>query len=983
MLYKARLGSPEDVGDAEGYEWLAVVARELEGAPLPEQARKFAGDVLDAADPEQIRIKGEAAPAHLGNLLRVLCGVAPFFAKILQRHPDLLLELCDDDLCTQRSLPELELALEAALAQPGDAPPEERLRAFKYRELARITVRDCTEALVPLPRSEVTLLELSQLADVLLQSALNLAKERLSGQLEAPRLRDEVGTERPLRFCVLGLGKLGAGELNYSSDVDLVYIQDPVPVGSTCVGAAPKVYFDRLAIEFGKIVGANLREGFLYRVDLELRPNGTQGELVVTDGALLNYYEYWAQAWEKAAFMKARPVAGDVDLGWHAIVAIAPAIYQATINYRFTDGIRSLKAKIQSARGGAVDAFNVKIDPGGIRDVEFIAQALQLLHGARIPQLRDRSTQGALRNLEAVGLLEPDTAVDLHEAYLYLRRIENRLQMEGERQVHRLPKTSDGMARLARAMGDLRDDAAERLAREVERRRHFLRSLTADTVGEDNHERVAELFQHAAPGLFQFDLTRVLVQELIGHFAVQIDECADAERALNNLDRFIRASGERRSYLELLLDRPELVQRLVGMFGASNFLSSYLARYPRLIEPIFRDPDVLLFDREALQADHAAVLAECAEASGNKDLETQLDALRLFHHKQIVNVGLIDLASEAQRSEVECSLGEIATVCIERALGIARDQLEARGKAPPPAAQRGGFLVVAMGKLASFEITYGSDLDLIFLYQRDEHSEGSEADVQDYFARLAQCFMSAIQTPTGLGACYEVDARLRPSGNQGLLVSSIQSYARYHAESAATWERQALLRSRPVAGSVSLADEFRALRLQILGGPNPDALALDIHLVRTRMEEELAKETTGKRDYKTGRGGALDIECAVQYLQLQHGGLYPELLEVAPLDSICQNLERLDLLDGECARVLREGWAFLQELGSRMRIVENRSISSINVEHGDQSTLARQLGYSDAGGEGSARRALMNDYRDVTESVRSVYLEIIGLATDV
>jgi glutamate-ammonia-ligase adenylyltransferase len=976
--YAARFESPGGL-DTRGCEWLTIVYRALDAAPRVDQARNLAAKVLDHASPDELRPRAEADPETLGRILLSLCGIAPFFASILARHPEHLIELLDDDLTICRSPRELRQGLESLLDQPGDDDPAERLRVFKYSELARITVRDCCDDWIPLARSEVTLLALSELADVILGQAMRLAEARVGRQLDAPSYRDTKGARQPLRFCALGLGKLGACELNYSSDVDLVYLCDTTPPGCSLEGAQPMVYFNRLAQEFGGILSANSREGFLYRVDLDLRPDGNQGALVVTDEALVSYYESWAHTWEKAAFMKARPVAGSLDLGWHAIVTAAPAIYHASMNYQMADGIHSLKEKIHGARGGDGEAFNVKIDPGGIRDVEFIAQALQLLHGGRIPQLRDRSTQGALRNLEAVGLLDPETADELHETYLFLRRIENRLQMEGERQLHRLPKSEAGLLRLARAMKYLEDDAIDCLQSEINRRRTFLRSLATDSFSKDNRERVQELFERAVPELLGFDLTRHLVEELISRFASEIDSRADPERALNNLDRFIRGTGSRRFYVELLLDRPELVPRLAALFGASNYLSNYLARYPRLIEPLFRDPDVLLLDRAELRADYANVLAESAEGSGSDGLETQLDALRLFHHRQVVNVGLLDLAGKTRREETERALSEIAQVCIEEALCIAREQLAAGAIEAPEAAERGSFLVVGMGKLATEELTYGSDLDLIFLYQRAAGASGGEATVQDHFVRLAQRFMSALQTPTALGFCYEVDARLRPSGNQGLLVCSIQAYARYHAETAATWERQALLRARPVAGSESLAEQFRRLRGEILAKPNPEDLAGEIHRVRTRMEEELARETSRRRNFKTGRGGALDIECAVQYLQLRYGDRYPELLEVTTLDTQRRNLQRLGLIDGECARILQEGWRFLQELGSRLRIVENRSISSLDVEHSDLDALARQLDYSDTGSEGGARRALRSDYKNITESIRGVYLELLGI----
>jgi glutamate-ammonia-ligase adenylyltransferase len=985
--YAARFEAPSGL-DAEGCRWLEVVARALEDAPQVEQAKNLAAKVLDQTDPGALLARAEADPEKLGRILLALCGIAPFFAKILWRHPELLIDLLDDDLTLHTRPLELEQRLDSLLEQPGDDDPAVRLRVFKYRELARITVRDCCSNWVPLARSEVTLLDLSQLADVILVRAMRMAEARVADSLAPPCYRDAEGNEHLLRFCVLGLGKLGAGELNYSSDVDLVYLCDATPPAVQLEGSEPMVYFNRLAQEFGRIVSANLGEGFLYRVDLELRPNGAQGALVVTDAALVEYYESWAHTWEKAAFMKARPVAGAVALGWHAILSAAPAIYNTTMNYRVADGIRSLKDKIQSVRGDEPDAFNVKIDPGGIRDVEFIAQALQLLHAGRIPQLRDRSTQGALRNLEGVGLLDPEIAVELHETYLFLRRVENRLQMEGERQIHRLPRSPDGFRRLARAMNYLADDGPEQLQNEIDGRRTFLRGLATDSVGQGNRERVLELFERAVPDLLESDAMGELVHELVHRFSAGIDTCADPERALNNLDRFLSGGGSRRFYFELLLDRPELVPRLAALFGASNFLSNYLVNYPRLIEPLFEDPNSLLFDRAQLSADYADVVSESSrQAAGEAgesekdgiDLEAPLDALRLFHHRHTFNVALLDLAKKTQRFETETALSEIAEVCIEEALNLSVLHLAASREDAAAAAKQGEFLVVGMGKLASFELTYGSDLDLIFIYQRSEGATISEASAQDYYVRLAQRFISALQTPTALGSCYEVDARLRPSGNQGLLVCSLQAYTRYHEERAATWERQALLRARPVAGSKELAERFCSLRNDILGKPNPDNLAHEIHQLRTRMEAELARETTRLRDYKTGRGGALDIESAVQYLQLQHGGEHPELFKVSSIDIQRANLRRLRLIDQEMAHTLKEGWAFLQELGSRLRIVENRSISSLDIEHGDLDPIARQLGYADPGHEGGARRALQQDYRDITERIRGVYLAILGI----
>jgi glutamate-ammonia-ligase adenylyltransferase len=288
-----------------------------------------------------------------------------------------------------------------------------------------------------------------------------------------------------------------------------------------------------------------------------------------------------------------------------------------------------------------------------------------------------------------------------------------------------------------------------------------------------------------------------------------------------------------------------------------------------------------------------------------------------------------------------------------------------------------------MGKLASRELTYGSDLDLIFLFEfktdADEVDANGLPEAQAYFVRLTQRLISALQTPTTSGSCYEIDTRLRPSGNQGMLVTSLGSFERYHAENALAWERQALLRARPVAGDPALAEAYEGLRLSILKAPLPDDLASELHRVRQRMEKELARETDRRRNLKTGRGGALDVESVVEYLRLIHGSAHHELLTVDRLEVHLARLHALGILDADTTRRLHEGWNFLQRLGNRLRIVENRSISDLDAERGDLDGLARSLGYLSSGREAGARHTLLGDYHRNTESIRSIYSEVLGV----
>ncbi len=930
-------------------------------------------------------------PHELAALLLATCGIAPFFAAGLRRHPERIQALLCEDPSRPLEAAELAGRLERALQEDPSGHAETALRRFKYYELARITLRDCGPLGLPLDRSGETLAELSQLADALLACSLRVAMERVEKRFGPPEWQPTraAAPRRRLAFCVIGLGKLGGSELNFSSDVDLVYVHESArELASDLERPSPAQYFTRLAQTFGTIVGALSDEGFLYRIDLDLRPSGAQGPIVVGEQALASYYEQWADTWERATFTKARPVAGDLDFGWRVIRAIAPMIYLSSMDYAAVHSIRELKEKFEHSHGAGDGGFDVKLDRGGIREVEFVAQAMQLLHGARIPQLRTRSTLDALKQLARVGLVEQGRADALSQDYLYLRRIENRLQMEGERQVHVLPRDPKGLERLARAVGHTGPTAAQDLAAEIEdcrgRVHETYESVLADSGADGGVEAVLEVFARGAPQLMSFPATRRMVEELAARFAREIGASGDHEHALNNLDRFVVGIGRRRFYYELLLDRPELVPRLAALFGASNFLSSFVASHPRLIEPLFDDPGLLLPSREALREELIA-LSHDGHRGGHDPgerhpVDTRLDGLRLFHHKHIVNVGLLDLADLVTPEEATAALSDIAELCVQDALDFAHEQLSSR---PPDPGAHGidRYAVVAMGKLATRELTYGGDLDLIFVF--DVKGEDGKVDLtaQDTFVRLTQRFISILQTRTREGFCYEIDARLRPSGNQGTLVTSLDAFARYHDSSAQTWERQALLRARAVAGDPDLATSFEALRREILERPLPDDAASEIHRVRQRMETELARETPVLRNFKTGRGGVLDVETIAQWLQLRHGADHTELLDVDTTEVQLTRLAEAGLLSAQSAAVLREGWRFLGRLSSRLRIVDNRSIQDLDQERGDLEGLARRLGYASPGRKGGARRALLADYERHTRAIRAEYQKVFAQAT--
>lgn len=962
-----------------------VVAPALAECADPERALRLASDLLPAlaaADVERLESLWQRRPHDLVRVLAALGGAAPFLVPFLERQPELGFRLLEDDFSAPRTRDEYRRRLDDFIRHDADLDEGDSLRRFKYLELARITVRELSGDLVPAEKAGETLSELSHLADALLSCAMSSAAARLEASCGPPIWRGEDGEEVPLAFCALALGKLGAEELNYSSDVDVLYVFESPP-GSADEelfdgpsGLSPVEYFTRLAQRFGRLVSDSTREGFLYRVDPDLRPEGTLGPLVVSSVRLASYYDVWAATWEKAAFTKARAVAGNERFGWRTIRTIDPMIYRRSMDFAAVAAIREMKDKIEQAKGRKTETFDVKIGSGGIRDVEFVAQALQLLYGGRIPQLRQRSTEGSLIAEAQVGVLPRHDSTDLLSAYHFLRRTEHRLQMEAERQTHRLPQDPIALRRIARAMGFQKETAIEDFKRSLDAHRRRICEIFDELFRESGADRVLSLFEHNVPTLLLQPATEPMIRELATSFAREIDASANPERAMNNLDRFIRGVGTHTFYYGLLLDRPELVPRLAALFAASEYFSGYLATHPRLIEPIFSDPNVLLLSRTELRESLAEIRSSLAEEGSRDEVELGLDSLRLFHNRELLNVGLLDLAGKITLSEEETALTEIAEVCVGEGLELAWREMQRRKQVP---SKEGEFLVVGMGKLGSRELTYGSDLDVIFLYDVEGGDETDVLEAQEYFVRLAQKFIWTQRTRTSEGVCYDIDARLRPSGSQGMLVTSLASFEEYHAKSAEVWERQALLRARPIAGSDKLGAAFDALRLGILRRPLRIDVGAEIHRIRLRVESELAQETKRRHDFKTGYGGLNDVESIVQFLQLRHGSEHEELLNVDSVAKQIPRLEKLAILDPADAKILLEGWQFLRLLSSRLRIIENRSISDLDEERGDLDSLAQRLGYKSPQRAGGARRGLLADYRRFTGSIREVYLRVMGV----
>jgi len=908
--------------------------------------------------------------------LVAICAASKFLASHLAARPRLL-----DVLGRPARLRTTDAREPAALLH-------RRLRRFKVREVLRIALADLSGAA---PLREVTR-DLSRLAAAAFEESIRYHAARLVGIHGAPE-GGRVG------FCVLGMGKLGGEELNFSSDVDVLYLYDRD--GRTAGGSGPPVthlaFYARLAEEVTRAIGAVEESGFVFRVDLDLRPEGRSGPIVSSIRGLEAYYEAQGAGWERFALLKARPIAGTLEVGEEALHRLAPFVWRKYLHLGAIEEMRQLKARAQreAARRGGQD---LKLGPGGIREVEFFVQALQLLHGGKDAHLRERGTLRALDRLLFAGLLASRDRDELAEAYVLLRRLEHRVQMVAERQTHQLPDDAAERERLARRAGypDLPALEAELALRrgQVEARFDDLlrvagggaapvdeRAEKATDPAATEEERAAALLAlgFAEPEASAAQLLRLArrrgtpfsptaVPEVARGAPALLAEIAaapDPDQALRHLADLFGQLAAPTATAELLVGSPRTARLLASLFGSSDFLSRSLLQNPELIDQlVHRGSAPLVRGLPELRAELGTRLPAA-------DLEMQLGELRRFKSEQVLRIGLHDVAGAIEIEDVSAQLSDLADACVAACLEMAAAETIKRDG--PSAAS---LVVVGLGKLGGRELGYHSDLDLLFLYSGPGQTAGGRSN-HEHFARIAQRLISHLTLPLREGPLYRIDTRLRPSGSAGPLVVSFDALADYHKKLARLWERQALLRARPVAGDEALFERARreVLDPSLYRPVDAAETARELYGMRTRMEKEIAEETTSVANAKLGRGGLVDVEFAAQYLQLVHGEAHPGIRTPSTREAL-KACVREGLLAPAGFEALSRGYRFLRRLEGRLRIVRDRPIDQVPRSGRELSLLARRLGYAGP----RAPLDLLADYEQATAAVREAFLRVLGVA---
>jgi glutamate-ammonia-ligase adenylyltransferase len=830
-----------------------------------------------------------APPTQARALLDAMFGNSPFLARLALKERIFLRELIAHG--PQAALSAAEEMARSAIDGKDMASAMTALRRAKRQAALAIAFADIAGRwdLGAVTRA------LTGFADVCVSAALRFLLRAAAAQagLEA---RDPAMLEAETGLVVLAMGKYGAFELNYSSDIDLVIFYDaarfPFRKKDDVRGAAVDIVKGLV-----KLLSEITADGYVFRVDLRLRPDAGATQVAISTDAAEAYYEGMGQNWERAAMIKARPCAGDPVVGAAFLKAIEPFVWRRSLDYAAIEDIHSIKRQIH-AHGGhgaiAVPGHNVKLGRGGIREIEFFAQTQQLILGGRNPELRPRATLAAIEALRARGRVSDDAAADLTNAYRYLRTLEHRLQMIEDEQTHTVPKSQEGLAHIACFMGypdttafgiDLARTLATvqghyaRLFEQsaplatakgslvftgVEEDPETLLTLTGMGFRDAKHASGAiRGWHHGRIRATRSARAREILTKLMPVLLEALAATADPDAAFAQFDRFVTRLPAGVQLFSLFLANPHLLKLVAGICGSAPRLADHLARSPGVLDALL-DPDFLAGLPSRTQLD--AMLAD--QLARAPDYESVLDATRRFAKEQAFRVGVQIIQGALAAHESGPAFASIVESVVVGLLGAVENAVAAQAGHVPG----GAFAVIAMGKLGGREMTAASDLDLIFIYDVPDGAEVSDGakplPVSVYYGRLAQRLIAALTVPTAEGILYEVDMRLRPTGNKGPVAVSLETFARYHASEAWTWERMALTRARVIAAPNALREKIDAA---VGGALTRDVDGAKIAADARDMREKIAAQFPGKGlwDLKYTPGGLVDIEFIAQMLQLR------------------------------------------------------------------------------------------------------------------
>ena len=912
-----------------------------------------------------------------------------FFIEQSLRDPLMLLELARSGELDRSFAPGELCGQIAGAAQAASSDDElgRALRRQRTRQQVRIIWRDLNRQADLIE----TCRDLSDMADASIDQAYRWLYQRHCQQFGTPT-GNRSGEPQPM--VILGMGKLGAVELNLSSDIDLIFAY---PEGGETVGAKRPLdnqeFFIRLGQRLIKALDPMTVDGFVFRVDMRLRPYGSSGALVLSFNALEQYYQDQGRDWERYAMIKARVVAGDQVMGAQLLSLLRPFVYRRYLDFSAIEALRTMKQLIQQEvrRKGMAD--NIKLGAGGIREVEFIAQAFQLIHGGRDLSLQQRPLLKVLATLEGQGYLPEAVVSELREGYEFLRYTEHAIQAIADRQTQMLPDTEQDQARIAFMMG-FENWAAfhEQLMAWRGRIDWHFRQVIADPDEEeviDEGEMIVggewlplwEEVQDDAAACVQLEeagfvdgpkalkqlaalrsspqlramqrLGRERLDAFIPRLLAQAVEHANPDLVLERVLPLVEAVARRSAYLVLLTENPDALRRLLTLCAASPWIAEQITRFPLLLDELLNERRLF---KPPLAPELAAELRERLTRIPEDDLEQQMEALRNFKLAHRLRVAASEIAGSLPLMKVSDYLTWLAEAILEQVLALAWRQTVAKYGTP----QRTdgslcdpGFIIVGYGKVGGIELGHGSDLDLVFIHDGDPNAETDGAkpiDGAQFFTRLGQRIIHLLTAQTNSGQLYDVDMRLRPSGASGLLVSSLGAFERYQENEAWTWEHQALVRARVLVGCKQVGAAFEQVRASVLGRERDlPTLRQEVSEMRAKMRDNLGTrmtaagtaentyEATVPFDLKQDAGGIVDIEFMVQYAALAWSREHPALLRYTDNIRILEGLEQVGLMPAADASLLREAYKAFRAVAHRQALQKEAGVVT-----GDQFVVERQ-----------------------------------------
>lgn len=999
---------------------LPALLETLGNIPDPDMAlnnlERFAGVVIDRGF--LFGLLGDHRKSL--DLLLTILGSSQYLSDVLIRYPQLfewLLEPGVLRLPVQKTDLTLELAAMTDRASSADRKWE-ALRRFKMREILRIGLQDLlgNQDLAGITQ------ELSQLAEVILEKTYEMSHAELKQRFGTPQVLGPTGDVRECAFCVIGMGKLGGGELNYSSDIDILFVYEaegetvglPGPGRIREGKISNHQYFSKLAEMMVKTIGTVTPDGSVFRVDTRLRPGGRQGDLCLSLRSYEIYYESWGQTWERQALIKARPVAGNEALGQKFLRIVTPFIYRKYMDQAAIQEIRAMKERIeQSLRHERKLHRDVKRGYGGIREIEFLVQAFQLLHGGRDDWIRGVNTMRTLHRLAARRYLADADCEAVVKAYVFLRTVEHRLQILHNLQTHTLPEGERALFHLARRsgyraqaspelvaefLGDYRAhtqavrrvydglfspaEAPSATVEQDEMTLFFEGAVPASEIRERLQEigfedlerayRNFQLLRDGPPFAHYSTAGRWALAHAAPHLMKALRESPDPDMALNHFERQVATVGAQGVFLSILAEKPETLGLLFRLFGVSDFLARTLIQHPELVDLLLDPASVSRRkSREEMIQELREALLAAPVGSG------KLDVLRRFKKVEELRIGIWDVLAETDLADTQAALTQLAEVCLTSALALAWEELGPRYGVMEPR----GFAILGLGKLGGAELNYGSDLDVAFV-TADEIGGGAvpQTSPVEFFSKLADRVTKNLTVITKEGAAYRVDTRLRPGGTKGPLAQSVAAFRDHFERWGEVWERQAYAKARVVAGDEEIGREVSPLvDAFVYGQPVPDDLAQRIDAMRHRMEDERVKRGADLH-LKLGSGGIVEVEFIVQYLQLLHGKDRANLREPntrRALDALC----REGTLSDEDHRTLQESYRFLRMVENRLRIVADLSVNTVPRAPAKLGKLARRLGYARIGGIPPGEQFLQ-DFAAHTSRVHAIYEKVFGRPDD-